>query len=403
MDHKYREYGRSVALGALAGVTLALVFAAGFFLRDFMSLPPVFGRDDNSYPLLDEAEFLLTEHYLRELPDYTTRQYEAIRGMLKSLGDPNTFFIDPPVAQSESDVLAGTYGGIGVQLQRSPIGEFVLMPFEDSPALKAGVEEGDILIAVNGQPVGITTQQDVVDQMLRGEVKDGNGVEITVRKTEGTDFTVFIAFDVINVPSVLWRVLADTPEIGYVQILRFTNRTPDELRQGLTELRAAGIGALVLDLRNNGGGLLQESLDVADEFLDSGVVLYQRTNREEKTYTVDDGGLMTDLPLVILVNGGTASASELVAGALVDHERGILIGQKTYGKGTIQQIYQLSDASSIHVTSAEWFTPNRFALDGKGLEPTISMIPDPNGADVELGEAVRYLQGEIDATKAASS
>lgn len=396
MNSRIQDYGRSLALGALVGVVLAAIFAAGFFARDLVDEPLFAQAGDIDYPLLGEVESLLGRYYLRELPDRTSRQYAAIRGLLEGLGDRNTFFIDPPVAQSESDTLAGTYGGIGVQLQRSPEGEYILFPFEDSPAKAAGINEGDILLEVNGQPVDTTIQQDRVDQLLRGEVKEGSGVEITIRDGAGEEKTLFILFGVINVPSVVWRVLPEDTRIGYLRILRFTNRTPSETEQALTELRAQNIEAIILDLRDNGGGLLQESVQVAGEFLDGGVVLYEKTNANEKTFTADSDGLMLDLPLVVLVNEWTASASELVAGAILDRERGILIGQKTYGKGTIQQIFGLSDKSSIHVTSAEWFTPKRRALEGVGLEPTIPMIPDPDGRDVELGEAIRNLQQQIE-------
>lgn len=397
MNSNFREYGRSIALGALIGMMMAGIFAAGFFVRDLIRLPPALAlsSEDSTYLLVSEVEYLLEQHYLRELPDETVREYGAIRGLLNTLGDGNTFFIEPPVAQSESDTLAGTYGGIGVQLQRSEMGDFILFPFEDSPAEKAGIQEGDLLIAVNGTPVELTTQQDAVDQMMRGEVKEGNGVEITVKKANDEELTVFILFDVINVPSVLWRVLPENTDIGYVHILRFTNRTPSELEQALTELRTENIEALILDLRNNTGGLLQESIKVASEFVDGGVVLYEKRREGEKEFTAETGGLMLDLPLVVLVNRSTASAAELVAGAILDRDRGILIGQKTYGKGTIQQIFQLSDRSSIHVTSAEWLTPKKRVLDGVGLEPAISMIPDENGRDVEIGEAIRYLEQQL--------
>lgn len=396
MNSRFREYGRSLALGALAGIMLAAIFAAGFFTRDLVDAPLFAQSSEENYPLLAEVETFLARYYLRQIPDETTRQYAAIRGVLGALGDSNTFFIEPIVAQSESDALAGTYGGIGVQLQRNVEGDYILFPFEDSPALKAGIQEGDRLLEVNGQPVNTAIQQDAIDQMLRGEVKPGNGVELTVRHPDEIEETLMIEFGVINVPSVIWRLLPEEPRIGYLHILRFTNRTPSETRQALTELREGGAQAVILDLRNNGGGLLQESVEVASEFLRDGVVLYEETNNSEKIFPVEAGGLMTDLPMVVLINQWTASAAELVAGALLDHERGILIGQKTYGKGTIQQIFELSDKSSIHVTSAEWFTPDRYALDGVGLEPTIPMIPDESGRDVELGEAIRYLQQELE-------
>jgi carboxyl-terminal processing protease len=400
IEHRNMAVGRSILYGALAGIGLALVFCAGFFVRDMMDMPSVFAAstsssDEAGYPLLDEVQDLLDAHYLRHQPDYTMRQYAAIRGMLGALGDRNTFFIEPPVAQSESDVLAGTYGGIGVTLQRNAAGEFILFPFEESPARAAGIEDGDVLIAVNGEALDLTTHPDVVDQMLRGEVKEDNGVEVTLLKANGEEIALFILFDVINVPSVQWRVLEQDNRLGYIQILRFTSRTPDEILEAVEDLESNSIDGVILDLRDNFGGLLQEAVDVAGVFLDGGSVLYQITQDNEITFTASDGGVLLDMPMAVLVNQGTASASELLAGALQDRERAILIGQTTFGKGTIQQIYQLSDQSSIHITSAEWLTPARNRLDGVGLEPNIAMIPDENGRDVELEEAIRYLDNML--------
>lgn len=397
----YQEYGRSLLIGALVGAGLALVFTAGFFVRDLVEMPSVFASQSNSLPtengylLLDEVQELLNTHYLREQPTFTVREYAAIRGMLSSLGDPNTFFIEPPVAKSESDVLAGTYGGIGANLQRNAAGEFVLYPFPDGPAAARGIKDGDILIAVNGIPLDPAAQPDTVDQMLRGEVKDGSGVEVTVRRGS-ENITIFVIFDVINVPSVLSRILLEDARIGYIQLLRFTSRTPSEVNNAVAWLDENDIQALILDLRNNAGGLLQESVQVASIFLDGGVVLYERTKDGERVFHAETKGQAIDLPLVVLINRGTASASELVAGAIQDRGRGILIGQTTFGKGTIQQIFPLSDSSSIHITSAEWLTPDRHALDGVGLEPDIVMIPDESGRDIEIGEAIHYLQGLLD-------
>jgi carboxyl-terminal processing protease len=391
MRGRYPEFGRSLAMGALIGVTVALIFSAGFFLRELMQIPAL-ATDGRDYPLLNEVSALIDRHFVRTPPDETALEYGAIRGMLGALADPNTYFIDPPVAQSESDVLAGTYGGIGVTLQRSADGtRYLLYPYDDSPARAAGIQNGAQLIAINEMDITTTIQQDAVDQLMRGEVKDGSGVTLRAVQPDGSEFAAFIAFDIINVPSVFWRIVQDNPKVGYVQIVRFTNRTPSELETGLQEMDAAGIDGLILDLRSNGGGLFRESLAVADQFLESGVALYERTRNAEKTYETENGGLYTAKPLVVLVNNGTASASELVAGALRDRERATLIGQRTYGKGTIQQIFALSDSSSVHITSAEWYTPDQVRIDGSGLEPDILTTPDASGRDVELSEALQIL------------
>ncbi|MEQ8677979.1 MAG: S41 family peptidase [Aggregatilineales bacterium] len=402
---KYSEFRKSIFIGITMGILLAVVFFAGFFSRDFLEIPSVFASNgdvsetDESYELIDEVQNLLNRHYLREQPEYSQRQYGAIRGVLQALGDRNTFFIEPAVARSESDVLAGTYGGIGVNLSRNADGNFVLFPFPDGPAINAGVQDNDVIISIDEVDISPALQQDAVDQMLRGEVTDGSGVEIVVRRTdangEESEETIFILFDVINIPSVLWRVLQEDSRIGYLQVMRFTARTPEEVQSAVMSLNEADIESLILDMRNNGGGLLQESVEVASEFLDGGVVLYQESIDSERSFEATADGGAIEVPLVVLVNGGTASAAELVAGALQDYERGILIGQVTYGKGTIQQIFPLSDSSSIHVTSAEWFTPDRNVIDGVGLEPDITMIPDDNGRDIEIGEAVRYLQEQM--------
>jgi carboxyl-terminal processing protease len=323
---KAGEYARSILIGVALGILLAGVFAAGFFFHGFVTESPLVAASSagqGDYSLLTEVQALLDRHYLREQPSQSEREYAAIRGMLGSLQDRYTFFIDPPVAASESDVLAGTYGGIGVQVQRSETGDLLVFPFEDSPAAAAGIEGGDILIAVNSAPVNAGMSLDTIDQMLRGEVKEDSGVEITVVKADGSEYTTFILFDVINVPSVLWRVLQEDPVVGYVQIQRFTSRTPEELTTALTELAAAGVDGLVIDLRDNSGGLLQESIAVADQFVDGGVLAYERDNQRERSFAAESGGLAIDLPLAILVNERTASGAELVAGAIRDNDRGI--------------------------------------------------------------------------------
>jgi len=397
-----RRVAGAVMRGAGIGLLMGAVFLAGFIVRGHV---PATAQTNNSeggqFPLLTEVDRLVEANFLRDLPPDTEIEYGAIRGYLGALNDPYTFFNPPPVAQSESDVLAGEYGGIGVQVRRDDQGRFVLFPFRDGPAAAAGVMDGDILVAVNGVQLELSERMDTVDQLLRGEVGKGRGVSITVRAPEdGQVREYFIEFAVVQVPSVIWRILAETPSVGYIQIVRFTSRTPDELRQALRELDDLGALAWVLDLRDNSGGLLQESVEVASEFLDGGVVFIERTRTAEKETLAEPGGAGLNKPLAVLVNGGTASAAELVAGAIRDQGRGILIGQTTYGKGSVQLVFRLSDNSSIHITSSEWLTPARQALSGQGLTPDITMIPADDGRDVELGEAVRYLSQVLDAVAA---
>lgn len=392
------SYRRSIMVGIVGGLALAGMFFGGYITHDLISTAEnsVTASSTIEFPLLEEVQRLLDLHYLRSQPDWTARQYAAIRGLLSALNDRYTFFIEPPVAQSESDVLAGTYGGIGVLVQRDGQGKFVLYPFEDGPAFKAGIQDGELLEKINGAVLDPQTPLDTVDQMLRGEVKAGNGVEITVSNPDSGTRTLFLLFEVINVPSVIWRVATESPAvIGYVQILRFTSRTPDETKAALEGLDKFNVQGLILDLRNNNGGLLQESIAVAGQFVGGHVIVYEKISEGERAITAPNANvLIPDVPLAVLVNSGTASAAELVAGAIRDNGRGILIGQATYGKGTVQQIFRLSDGSSIHITSAEWFTPKKYPLDGVGLQPDIAMIPDAAGSDIELVEAIRYLTRE---------
>ena len=381
----------AVLRGALVGLFMFGVFAAGWIARDKFLAPgiPTF---NGQYPLLAEVQGYLNQTFVRDQPSQTELQYGAIQGLLSKLNDKYTFFVPPPVASNESDVLAGQYGGIGVDISRTSAGDFVLYPYPDSPAAKAGVQNGDILLNAAGTDITPASDQDKVQRLLRGEVKANNGVTFTIKRPPADDQKTFtVSFAVIQVPSVVHRVLEENSALGYVQIKEFTSRTPDELIAAIKDLRSQNITGLVLDLRNNPGGLLDESVKVAGQFLDGGIVLYEHTRTEDTTKEAPKGGLALDLPMVVLINGGSASAAEVVAGALQDRKRATLIGQKSYGKGLVQLIIQLSDKSSLHVTTAEWLTPNKISLDDKGLIPDVVITPDPKGADLELMAAIQFL------------
>ena len=207
---------------------------------------------------------------------------------------------------------------------------------------------------------------------------------------------VSVTREVIETPSVEARLLENDATIGYVRIRMFTERTAEETRRALRDLQSQGATRLIVDLRDNGGGLLDAAVDVASQFLSSGVVLYeQRRDQPERAYPVKSGGLALDQPLTLLVNGGTASASEIVAGALQDQRRAVLIGQKTFGKGSVQLVFDLSDQSSLHVTVARWLTPDRHQIDRQGLQPDIEVALTEEdrtaGRDGQLERAVAYL------------
>jgi carboxyl-terminal processing protease len=384
----------------VAGVLLiALAFGSGFAAasvhpRQQRAEPTVntVAALDHPLGLFKEAWDLVKQDFFGPLPPNREQVYSAIRGVLDTLDDPYTVLVEPVPRQFEQDDLRGSYGGVGVHLDRDVDGQIVLSPFRDSPAARAGVLEGDVLLAVDDLP--ITAELDITEDVtsqIRGEV--GTTVTLTIQRGAEV-FTLIITRQVIEVPSVSWRLLEQSSSLGYVKVTSFTDRTADELKEGLDELYASNIRGLVLDLRDNGGGLLQSAIDVADQFLDGGVLLYEsRKGQEEKSYSATDGGQAVEIPLVVLINQGTASASEIVAGAIQARERGMLIGTPTFGKGSVQLIFDLSDGSSLHITAARWYTPNRNLIDGVGLNPTIPVEVGPDDeVDYQLRQAIEVLE-----------
>ncbi len=336
-----------------------------------------------------EAWDRLEEHFFGEVPPPQARTYGAIRGSLALL-DPHTVFVEPVPRQLEQDRLRGAYGGIGVAVWRDDEGRIALSPYPDSPAKRAGLTRGDVLLAVDGEPLPGAVTESEVEVRLRGEV--GTEVRLTVRRSNGSSLEVTIEREVIEVPSLTWHM--ETPATGYVHVMRFTDRTDDELAVALQGLKEAGASGLVLDLRENRGGLLEPAVAVAGQFLEEDdVVLRQESEGRTRTFRAESAGDLTT-PLAVLVDGGTASAAEIVAGALQDQERAVLIGSTTFGKGSVQEIYDLSDGSSLHVTTAIWLTPDRHRIDKQGLTPDV-VVPSGDGVgDEPLTEAVNTLESE---------
>jgi carboxyl-terminal processing protease len=346
-------------------------------------------------PVFWEARDHIESSFYGDMPDAKNITYAAITESLLLLDDPYTIFVEPQPRELERDHMRGTFGGVGVDLYRNDDGDMALAPYPESPAAEAGVLEGDILLAVDSEPVTEETSIDDVRAHLHGEVD--TSVTLTLRHpSDGSPtppFDLSITRAAIQIPSISWRVLNQSPTTGYIHIQGFTDRTDEEIIDALVELiEQKQVTTLVLDLRDNFGGLLDPATGVASQFLEDGVVMYeQKRDGEESSRPVQSGGIALNIPLTVLVNGNTASASEIVAGALQDYGRATLVGDPTYGKGSVQLIYDLSDGSSLHVTSAIWLTPNRHRIEGAGLTPDVLAPQDEGPQDSQLNRAVELL------------
>jgi len=338
-----------------------------------------------------EAWDQIEQIFYGELPSPRERTYGAIHGALETLDDPYTVFVEPQPRELERDRMRGSFGGIGVTLWWDAESSMLLSPYPDSPAQRAGVREGDILLAVDGETITGEMTVDDVRARFHGEV--GTPVSLTLSRPPTPPFDLTITRDEIKVPSVTWRLLDQATGIGYLHVESFTERTAEEVLAALQELlQEADASSLVLDLRDNSGGLIDPAVATASQFLRQGVVLTElRRDAQERTFPVQDGGIATDVPLVVLVNGGTASAAEIVAGALQDHSRALLVGEPTFGKGAVQLIYELSDGSSLHVTSAIWLTPDQHRIGGQGLTPDVAVPRGDGPQDEQLDRAVATL------------
>ncbi len=352
-------------------------------------------RPDN-FDVFWEAWDILRKEFYGPLPQGQEVTYAAIRGVLAALDDPNTVLVEPTERELEEDQFRGEFGGIGAYVTMNDDGQLVIVsPIDGTPAARAGLQPDDIILEVDGKPIAGMDLNEAV-ALIRGPV--GTEVTLTIlRSGEDEPFTLTLVRARIPTPTVEHRMIEGT-SIGYVRLSFFSERTPGELDKALDELKQAGARQLILDLRNNPGGLLDSSIEVASDFLSPGtVVAYQQfKDGSRETHVARRGGKALEMPLVVLVNDGSASASEIVAGAIQDHERGILVGRQTFGKGTVQVAYELSDGASLHVTVAHWLTPSGRDLSEEGLVPDIWVDLEEEDVlfvdDAQLRRAIEYLQ-----------
>ena len=381
---------RRIAGVLFISLALSTAYIAGWLTRPV--LPPFAASHASPAGMMDEAWRLVDEHFFGTLPPTRTRTYAAIRGLLGSLNDPYSVLIEPPATRLENDQLRGQFGGIGADLWLDAQQRVHLSPYPDGPAAKAGVLAGDLLLAIEGTQVAPGQPLDELEARLRGDI--GTRVTLTLERG-GQTVEIGIVRAQIAPPSVMWHMIDGAPGIGYISIRMFTDRTLSELKRGIDEVRSAGASALILDLRDNGGGLLQSAVDVAGQFVGGVVMIEQQRDGGEREFLAPAEGAARDLPVIVLVNRSTASASEIVAGALKDRNRAVLMGERTYGKGSVQSLYPLPDGSSLHITTAIWLTPGRRSLAGQSLQPDIEVARTTEdrtaGRDPVLDRAVAYL------------
>lgn len=304
----------------------------------------------------------------------------ALKGMLDAIGDPYTLYLDPDYMRDLSDTTSGSFGGVGLSISKAtestpakPAYVEVASPIEDTPGAKAGIQAGDMITAIDGLPTPSMTMNEVLSH-LRGEV--GDPVTVTILRGTNMKFDVTLVRALIEVPTVKYGMIEGT-KIGYARLIQFTPDTATRLQDALDSFEKNGYKGLIIDLRDNPGGLITSAVDVADKFIDNGPIVStksrllfentQFTANKEKT-TAKQG-----MPIVVLINRGAASASEIVSGALKDYHLAYLVGERTYGKGSVQQVIPLSNTDGIKITMARYYTPSDMNIDKIGIPPDLEI------------------------------
>jgi len=390
----------ALALG-VAGASYVAGFTASVLLtprpQPSVAAPSPPTKGPETFRVFWEVWGILHEEYYGPLPPDRDNTYNAIRGLVESLGDPHTVFADPEHTRLLSEDLSGSFEGIGTYVEMRDGQLVIVSPLPGSPAERAGLRPGDVVVAIDGEP---TEGLSLFDAIMRIRGPKGTRVTLTIQRPGEPPFDVELIRARIDVPTVEAEELADG-RIGYLRVYEFNQRAPKEVRVALGKLLANEPEALILDLRDNPGGYLHVAVAVASQFVADELILTERhKDGNIQRHRALPGGLATDpdLPLVVLVNRGTASASEIVAGAIQDHGRGVLLGERTFGKGSVQVTHTLSDESSLRVTIAHWFTPNGREIHGEGLTPDIKVMQPEGeaGRDTQLEAAIRYLLDQLE-------
>ena len=373
-------------------VVAAVAFFAGYTTGTGAGAAASAQPGGDEFAVFWEAWNYVENEFYYDKPSTTERVYAAIRGMLSSLGDDYTAFVQPSLAEVDRQNLDGEFGGIGAYVQLNAAGQMVIAsPFPDQPAANAGLQSGDVVLSIDGQTVANLSLAEGT-ALIRGPLGTEVALEI-YRPSTDASFEVSVERARIEVPTVRSDMLDGN--VAYVSLARFNGVATLQLEDALRTLLAQNPRALIFDLRGNLGGLLDEAVSVGDLFLSQGLIATQRTSlsQEPRVFYADSGDIAEDIPLIVLVDQASASASEIVAGAIKDRHRGVLIGTRTFGKGSVQLVHDLSDGSSLRITYGAWYTPDEDDMKGVGLQPDIEVeIP----ADQSTLDADPWLQAALD-------
>lgn len=387
----------------VAGLGVGVATSGGFNIAGPASVQPLSapGADTEQgrvsgvdTALMNDVLRRLRSQWYGEMPDSDKLTDGAIRGMVAALGDPFTAYVEPRYAKILEDDASSSFEGIGATLRQVTGGGVqIVRTFDGAPAQKGGVLPGDMIEAVDGTPVtGLSTYE--VAALVRGP--KGTTVTLTLRRADvPKPFDISLVRDRINIPLVTGKMVGDG-RIAYVSLFDFSAQASAQLTAQLRELLKQNPKGLILDLRDNPGGLLSQALEVGDIFLKDGVFIIQRDNKgNEERRSTTNRGIAQDIPMVVLVNGASASAAEVLAGAIQDYNRARIIGEQTFGKGSVQLPQSLPNGGQLRITIQRWYTPKNRAIHQVGIKPDY-VVPMSNedalkGRDPQLDAAVEYL------------
>lgn len=379
------KFKRSYTVALTVVITAVLCFmTSSAYYGGKLFIKPGYGNK------LNTVEGILDQYYYEDY-DKNEALESAVAGYVDSLGDPYTVYMDEEDVSDFYSLINNSYCGIGVTVQNDTETNSIVVVdvFDGSPAQKAGIEKGDTLLKVNGKEYLGEELEDATDN-IKGE--EGTEVEITMLKKNGSEQTLKVERQNIEVDSVVSEVVSG--DIGYIAISQFAVNTDTEFKEHLGALLEKGVKGIVIDVRDNGGGIAEAAQNIADLFLEKGDIVYYTADKNgKKEYSYSKNEPMTDLPTVILSNGNSASASEILIGALKDNGRAKSVGEKSYGKGVVQQIIPMTDNTAVKVTVEKYFTPAGSYIHGKGIEPDYEVVLDENSvSDVQLEKAVEVLK-----------